>query len=206
MLRLFFLCILFAGALSGAAPADSTTTPRTLWLEVSAPQGSDLADWMVLQSEQAFAAEPGFVVITRAERLRAAEKTALQPATRLANFDSLFRLERKPDFWVDLRLDPILASDGRAAWIFFTGERTVSAGADFSIRSGRNDMPDLQGRLVADTSWNLGYCGMLECENNPLNAVERLQVEKALIQRLIATLQNRMHQALTIPLREQSKK
>lgn len=186
----------------GPAAQDSTT--RTLWLDVGTPQGSDISDWIVLQAEQAFAGESGIKVITRAERLRAAAGFAAQPGTRLANADSLYRLERKPDFWISLSLDPIRAEDGRAGWLFFMGRRTVTAAADFVIRSSRGDMPDLQGRLTMDTSWTLDYCGMLECVNTPFPAVERLPIEKTLVLRLVTQLRDRMHQALTIPLRDRT--
>jgi len=201
-----FPLLLIATVFAFSAPTLNKDSVRTLWLDVQAPQGSDISQWTVQQAERIFSAEPGFQIITQAQRAEAAAHYARQPETRHANADSLYRITRKPDFWVELELAPPRVSDGRAGWLFFMGRRTLVVEANFSVISDRGDMPGLRGRLVADSSWILDYCGMLECLNTPFAAADRLEAEKDLTLRLVETLRARLEQALTIPLREKKEK
>lgn len=198
-LALLLLCALA----TWSAPPD--TTRRTVWLDVSTPQGSDIADWTQAQAEQAFSSEPGFKVISRAQREEEARRLALQPITRHADADSALRSKLRPDFWVELKLEPLRATDGRAGFLFFMGRREVHAAMNFSVRSDKGDMPPLQGRLMLDTSWILDYCGMLECVNTPFPAVQRLPIERALVLRTLDVMHERLRQALVIPRLEKNR-
>lgn len=219
MPRALLLCLLGLAALASGASSTSAGTPaknsrtpatnvrmsdstRLLWLDVRTPQGSDLSDWAVLQAERLFAAESGFQVITRAERLQAASYYALQTDLRSKSPDSLYRSERKPDFTIRIDFSPIRSTDGRAGLLFFMGRRTMRAEVSFALLSERGDMPPVQGEIKRDTSWTLDYCGMLECVNKPLSATERLPVERSLVGNVLTTVHERLNQVLTVPLRE----
>ncbi len=210
MPRALLLCLLGLAAFASAASNTRTSatnvrssdSTRLLWLDVRTPQGSDLSDWTVLQAERLFAAESGFQVITRAERLQAASYYALQTDLRSKSPDSLYRSERKPDFTIRIDFSPIRSTDGRAGLLFFMGRRTLQSEVAFSLLSERGDMPPVQGEIKRDTSWTLDYCGMLECVNKPLSATERLPVERTLIGNVLTTVHERLYQVLTVPLRE----
>jgi len=76
----------------------------------------------------------------------------------------------------------------RAGILFFVGEREVSIKADYTL-----DLRDqqLKGTLQADTSWSTGYCGMIECQTEPMPAKQRIEVLKALVSRLLTELNGR---------------
>lgn len=187
--------------------ADSLSLPkRVVWMDIQAPLGSDMGQWVISRFEESISREPGFQLITQAQRARMAQQVTLQPETRHIHPDSVYLQTVQPDFWIELTFDPILHQEGRAGWFFMMGRRSLQSRLHFSIRSERQDMPFLQGTLDADTSWILEYCGFLECVNKPMSAVERLPIEKSLYERLLWQLHERIRQALTIPLREQQKK
>lgn len=187
--------------------ADSLSQPtRVVWMDIHAPLGSDMGQWVISRFEESLSREPGFQLITQAQRAQMAQQVALQPETRLIHPDSVYLQTIQPDFWIELTFDPILHQEGRAGWLFMVGRRSLQSRLHFSIRSERQDMPPLQGTLQADTTWLLEYCGFLECVNKPMPAVERLPIEKSLYEHLLWQLHERIRQALTIPLREQQKK
>ena len=80
----------------------------------------------------------------------------------------------------------------RAGILFFIGERKVSIKADYNL-----DLPagQLKGTVQADTSWFTGYCGMIECQNKPLPAQQRIETLKVLVSRLLTELNNRLQAA-----------
>jgi hypothetical protein len=198
-----FFALLIATALWAAEP---TKTPRhTLWLDVQSSSGSDISDWTLAQAERILQAEPHFEVITHAEKQAYAKHSQVQPLSRLANSDSLYRLQRKPAITLEIKLNAVRNQEGRVLWLPMVGQRTLLASGSFRLISDSLMIQDLQGELSADSTWWLGYCGILECETKPLSAVERLPIEKKVTLRLLERLRDRLHQAVTVPLRERAK-
>jgi hypothetical protein len=79
---------------------------------------------------------------------------------------------------------------GRAFFLFFIGERSVSLKMDYS-----SNLPTgpFNGTMQADSSWFTGYCGMLECQTKPMPAQQRIDVMKALVSRLLTELNSKFH-------------
>jgi hypothetical protein len=77
------------------------------------------------------------------------------------------------------------------AWIlFFWGEREVSIEANYNLtRSGKET---LKGSLKADTSWYTGYCGMIECQNKPMPAQQRIETLKYLVSKMLTELSGKI--------------
>jgi hypothetical protein len=91
---------------------------------------------------------------------------------------------------LNLNLDFQTAKDehGRAGLLFFIGERRVSIKMDYSITLPEQQ---LKGTLPADTSWFTGYCGVLECQTQPMPAKQRIDVLKYLVSKLLTQLKGK---------------
>jgi len=87
----------------------------------------------------------------------------------------------------------------RAGVLFFMGERIVSIKMDYNL-----DLPTQQfeGTIAADSAWNTGYCGVLECQMKPMPAQQRIDVLKYLVSRILTELKGK----LRIVLAEQKPK
>jgi len=101
------------------------------------------------------------------------------------------RILQVPDTLV-LNVDFQTAKDehSRAGILFFVGEREISIVADYNM-----DLPagQFKGTLQADTSWFTGYCGMIECQTKPMPAQQRIETLKALVSKILAELNGKMH-------------
>ena len=82
---------------------------------------------------------------------------------------------------------------GRAGFLFFWGERTVSIKADYTLVLPNYEL--LKGTMKADTSWLTGYCGMIECQAKPMPAQQRIDVLKTLVSRLLTELNGKFYGA-----------
>jgi hypothetical protein len=81
-------------------------------------------------------------------------------------------------------------SHGRTWFLFFWGERKVSIKADYTLDIPGKDM--LKASLKADTSWYTGYCGMIECQNKPMPAQQRIETLKYLVSKMLTELSNKV--------------
>lgn len=90
---------------------------------------------------------------------------------------------------LNLNFETAKDNHSRAGILFFWGEREVEIKANYSVdfKAGT-----LKGSLQADTSWFTGYCGMIECQNKPMPAKQRLEVSKSLALRILKELNNRL--------------
>jgi len=79
----------------------------------------------------------------------------------------------------------------RAGILFFWGEREVSIEAHYTMKP-ENTEP-LKGTVKADSSWFTGYCGMLECQTKPMPAQQRIDVQKALVSKILHELNGKFH-------------
>jgi len=79
---------------------------------------------------------------------------------------------------------------GRAFFLFFIGERSVSLKMDYSANLPTGPF---KGTMQADTSWYTGYCGMIECQTKPMPAQQRIDVMKALVTRLLTELNSKFY-------------
>jgi len=79
---------------------------------------------------------------------------------------------------------------GRAFFLFFIGERSVSLKMDYSVNLPTGPF---KGTMQADTSWYTGYCGMIECQTKPMPAQQRIDVMKALVTRLLTELNSKFY-------------
>jgi hypothetical protein len=87
---------------------------------------------------------------------------------------------------------------GRAGILFFWGEREVSVDADYVLAVPNHEL--VKGTVKADTSWFTGYCGMIECQNKPMPAQQRIDVLKILVSRLLTELgSNRLYAMFVEP-------
>ena len=73
----------------------------------------------------------------------------------------------------------------RAGFLFFVGQRRITIKADYS-------MDKLHGSLQADTAWFTGYCGMIECQNEPMPAHQRIEVAKYLVSKILKKLNGKI--------------
>jgi len=80
----------------------------------------------------------------------------------------------------------------RRAWfLFFWGERKVSIKADYILASPGKEA--LKNSLKADTSWYTGYCGMIECQNKPMPAQQRIETLKYLVSKILTELNGKLY-------------
>jgi hypothetical protein len=87
---------------------------------------------------------------------------------------------------------------GRAGFLFFWGEREISIDADYVLAVPNHEL--VKGTIKADTSWFTGYCGMIECQNKPMPAQQRIDVLKILVSRLLTELgSNRLYAMFVEP-------
>jgi hypothetical protein len=91
---------------------------------------------------------------------------------------------------LNLNLDFQTAKDehGRAGLLFFVGERRVSIKMDYNMALPSQQ---LKGTLQADTSWFTGFCGVLECQTQPMPAQQRIDVSKYLVSKLLTELKGK---------------
>jgi len=81
---------------------------------------------------------------------------------------------------------------GRAWFLFFLGERKVSINADYILDIPGKKEP-LKNSLKADTSWFTGYCGMIECQNKPMPAHQRIETMKYLVSKMLTELNGKLY-------------
>jgi len=79
---------------------------------------------------------------------------------------------------------------GRAFFLFFMGERSVSLKMDYSANLPTGPF---KGTMQADSSWYTGYCGMIECQTKPMPAQQRIDVMRALVTRLLTELNSKFY-------------
>jgi len=80
----------------------------------------------------------------------------------------------------------------RRAWfLFFWGERKVSIKADYILAIPGKET--LKNSLKADTSWYTGYCGMIECQNKPMPAQQRIETLKYLVSKILTELNSKLY-------------
>jgi len=80
---------------------------------------------------------------------------------------------------------------GRAWILFFWGERKVSINANYILAIPGKDT--LKSSIKADTSWYTGYCGMIECQNRPMPAQQRLETIKYLVSKILTELNGKLY-------------
>ncbi len=80
---------------------------------------------------------------------------------------------------------------GRAWFLFFLGERKVSIKADYILEIPGKE--PLKNPLKADTSWLTGYCGMIECQNKPMPAHQRIEILKYLVSKILSELNGKLY-------------
>ncbi len=80
---------------------------------------------------------------------------------------------------------------GRAWFLFFLGERKVSIKADYILAIPGKEA--LKNSLKADTSWFTGYCGMIECQNKPMPAHQRIETLKYLVSKILTELNGKLY-------------
>ena len=80
---------------------------------------------------------------------------------------------------------------GRAWILFFWGERKVSIKADYILATPGKET--LKNSLKADTSWYTGYCGMIECQNRPMPAQQRIETLKYLVSKILTELNSKLY-------------
>ena len=103
------------------------------------------------------------------------------------------RILQVPDTIIlNLNFQTAKDAHGRAGYLFFVGERKVSIKADYTLDR-------LYGSLQADTSWLTGYCGMVECQNKPMPAQQRIDVIKVLVSKILTELNGKLRVALAEP-------
>jgi len=79
----------------------------------------------------------------------------------------------------------------RAWFLFFLGERKVSIKADYILSMPGKE--PIKNSLKADTSWFTGYCGMIECQNKPMPAYQRIETLKYLVSKMLAELNGKLY-------------
>jgi len=80
---------------------------------------------------------------------------------------------------------------GRAWFLFFLGERKVSIKVNYILETPGKEI--LKNSLKADTSWYTGYCGMIECQNKPLPAYQRIEILKYLVSKMLMELNGKLY-------------
>lgn len=81
----------------------------------------------------------------------------------------------------------------RRSVLFFFCDQYLQMTAKVSVIGLPDSIPPFQTTLMADTSLDVGYCGILERSARPLSAMERLTSEKYLYQKLIQQLRQRLN-------------
>jgi len=81
----------------------------------------------------------------------------------------------------------------RRSVLFFFCDQYLQLTAKVSVIGLPDSIPSFQTTLMADTSIDVGYCGILERSARPLSAMERLTSEKYLYHQLIQQLRQRLH-------------
>jgi len=71
------------------------------------------------------------------------------------------------------------------------GEREVSIKADYTIASPGKEI--IKGSLKADSAWCTGYCGMIECQNKPMPAEQRIETLRHLVSRMLMELSSKVN-------------
>jgi hypothetical protein len=79
----------------------------------------------------------------------------------------------------------------RAWFLFFLGERKVSIKADYILEIPGKEI--IKNSLKADTSWLTGYCGMIECQNKPMPAHQRIETLKYLVSKMLMELNGKLY-------------
>jgi len=79
----------------------------------------------------------------------------------------------------------------RAWFLFFLGERKVSIKADYILEIPGKET--IKNSLKADTSWYTGYCGIIECQNKPMPAHQRIETLKYLVSKMLAELNGKLY-------------
>lgn len=101
------------------------------------------------------------------------------------------RILQVPDtFVLNVNFQTAKDKHGRAGYLFFIGEREISIKADYSMDLS---IGQFKGTLLADTSWFTGYCGMIECQTKPLPSQQRIDTLKALVLKILAELNGKLH-------------
>jgi len=80
---------------------------------------------------------------------------------------------------------------GRAWILFFVGERKISIKANYTLASPSKEI--IKGSLKADTSWYTGYCGMIECQNEPMPVKQRIETLKYLVSKMLMELSGKVN-------------
>jgi len=75
--------------------------------------------------------------------------------------------------------------------LFFLGEREVSIKADYILSSPSKEL--LKGTLKADTAWCTGYCGMIECQTEPMPSKQRIETLKFLVSKMLMELNSKLN-------------
>ncbi|MDR2582774.1 MAG: hypothetical protein LBC75_04765 [Fibromonadaceae bacterium] len=79
----------------------------------------------------------------------------------------------------------------RAWFLFFLGERKITIKADYILAIPGKET--LKNSLKADTSWFTGYCGMVECQNKPMPAQQRIETFKYLVSKILTELNFKLY-------------
>jgi len=80
---------------------------------------------------------------------------------------------------------------GRAWFLFFLGERKISIKADYILEIPGKET--IKNSLKADTSWFTGYCGIIECQNKPMPAHQRIETLKYLVSKMLTELNGKLY-------------
>jgi hypothetical protein len=105
---------------------------------------------------------------------------------------------------VQIDFEPAQQEAGRAGWLFFLGEQRMGLKLHFAATAGQAS--PLRGTLSQDTSWLLGYCGMVVCTTKPMPAQERLKVLKSLASESLAKLRIKLSEDLGLVQKADSAK
>jgi len=102
---------------------------------------------------------------------------------------------------LQVNVDPEYQQARRAPFFFWRGQRLYALRTHVDlliVDSARVDslfhQVRFRGEITADTVLDMGYCGIRECQVRPLESVERLRIQRILIQRWVSILRERLTQ------------
>jgi len=188
-------------AASPAAPAKKADADSTKLLRIDAqiPAAWDVDEWFRDELEASLSGFHKFKVIPHAQIEHFLAKAQIEPARRDSSAEALLESHFAAPYRLTFHIEAPTQIAGRRTVIFFMGERSLKLDASVRLYATDAHIPELRGDFSIDTSIAMGYCGLLDCQVQPLDAQHRILVERDLFRRLEAKIKDRIEQLMVIP-------
>lgn len=179
--------------------AQTLDTNKTMWIECSYPQSWDRGTFFHSELEKTWNGYQDWQVVTTTMKKEYLKHARSFPENASFSDQQLFSQQYPYAIRLDVKIESPQIKAERTPVLFFWGRRRLDMDVWFQMQSKWDSLPKIEGRLNLDTVVSAGYCGFLECVVEPWSIQQRLEYEKALFQKLLKTLKDRIRQAWIIP-------